>query len=113
MTILRTAVLCITAIALGVLTGSTSAQRANPNSNTERGGIDVKRVAGRKVGSITTRGNMIQLELDAGVMADHNLSTSTSGLFGSHPRMQGFVQRISRCSGTRQPEPRCSQMRSA
>jgi hypothetical protein len=70
---LRTVWVCGTVIALGALTGPTAAQRVNTNSNTERGGADVRQVPGRKIGNITTRGNIIQLELDAGVIADHNL----------------------------------------
>jgi hypothetical protein len=50
-----------------------AAQRANTYSNTERGGVDVKQVAGRKIGNITTRGNIILLELDSGVITNHNL----------------------------------------
>jgi len=66
---LRLVMLCSAAIALGALTGPTSAQqRANTHSNTERGGIDVKQVPGRKIGNITTKGSIIQLELDAGVI---------------------------------------------
>jgi Peptidase family M28 len=42
-----------------------STQRGSPNSNTERGGTDVRQVPGRKIGDITTRGNIIQLEWDA------------------------------------------------
>src|SRR5262245_32548694 len=65
--------LCGTMIALGALTVPTAAQRVNSQSNTERGGEDVRQVPGRKFGNITTRGNIIQLELDAEVIADHHL----------------------------------------
>ena len=65
--------LCGMVIALAVLTGSAAAQRVNPQSNTERGGVDVKQVAGRKIGNITTRDDIIQLELDENVIADHHL----------------------------------------
>jgi hypothetical protein len=51
----------------------TDAQRVNIHSNTERGGADVKQVPGRKIGNITTRGNVVLLELDSGVIADHHL----------------------------------------
>jgi hypothetical protein len=50
-----------------------AAQRANPSSNTERGGVDVRQVAGRRIGNITTRGNIIHLELDANAIADQHL----------------------------------------
>jgi hypothetical protein len=43
-------------------------QRVNQHSNTERGGADVKRVPGRKIGSVSTLGNVIHLELDEGVI---------------------------------------------
>jgi hypothetical protein len=69
----RTASVCGAILALGALTWTIAAQRGNPNSNTERGGTDVRQVPGRKIGNITTRGNIIQLELDAGVMADEHL----------------------------------------
>ena len=49
------------------------AQRVNLHSNTARGGVDVKQVAGRKVGNVTTRGNIILLELDAAAVTPHNL----------------------------------------
>jgi hypothetical protein len=65
--------LCGMVIALGGLSGPVAAQRVNPQSNTERGGVDVRQVAGRKVGNITTRGDIIQLELDENVIADHHL----------------------------------------
>jgi hypothetical protein len=48
-------------------------QRVNPNSNTERGGIEVKQVPGRKIGNVTTQGNLVLLELDEGVIGNHNL----------------------------------------
>src|SRR5262245_48614460 len=65
--------LCGMVIVLGALTGPVAAQRVNPQSNTDRGGVDVKQVAGRKVGNITTRGEIIQLELDEKVIADQHL----------------------------------------
>jgi hypothetical protein len=68
---LRSVMLCGTVIAFGALTIPTAAQRVNVNSNTEHGGEDVRQVSGRKIGNITTRGNIIQLELDAGVITDH------------------------------------------
>ena len=48
-------------------------QRVHPNSNTERGGIEVKQVPGRKIGNVTTQGNLVLLELDEGVIHNHNL----------------------------------------
>ena len=54
-----TLALCAGLIAPGALTGARAAQqRVNPNSNTERGGLEVKQVPGRKIGNITTRGNL-------------------------------------------------------
>ena len=44
------------------------AQQVNATSNTARGGADVKQVPGRKIGTVTTTGNIIQLELDEGVI---------------------------------------------
>ncbi|MGH7459512.1 MAG: hypothetical protein ACREMA_00610, partial [Longimicrobiales bacterium] len=60
-------------VALGVLAKPTIGQRANTYSNTERGGVDVKQVPGRRIGNITTRGNIILLELDSGAIVNHNL----------------------------------------
>jgi hypothetical protein len=60
-------------LGLAVLVMPAAAQRANTHSNTERGGVDVKQTPGRKIGNITTRGNIILLELDSGVIANHNL----------------------------------------
>jgi hypothetical protein len=48
-------------------------QRVNVHSNTPRGGVEVKQVPGRKIGNVTTSGNVIVLELDSGVIADPNL----------------------------------------
>jgi hypothetical protein len=68
----RTALLCGMAIALATLTAPTAAQQRPPsNSNTEHGGEDVRQVPGRKIGNITTKGNIIQLELDAGVITQN------------------------------------------
>ena len=69
-----TGIVCAGLIALGVLTGAPAAQqRVNPNSNTERGGVEVKQVPGRKIGTITTKGNLVLLELDEGVISNQNL----------------------------------------
>ena len=46
-------------------------QRANPNSNTERGGADVRQVPGRKIGTIKPLGNIVHLELDEGVITNN------------------------------------------
>ena len=63
-----------TCIALSATTGAPGAQqRVHPNSNTERGGVEVKQVPGRKIGNVTTRGNLVLLELDEGVIGNHNL----------------------------------------
>ena len=50
-----------------------SGQRVNIHSNTERGGVEVTQIPGRKIGNVTTSGNVVGLELDSGVIADHNL----------------------------------------
>lgn len=50
----RTVVVCGTLIGLGVFPGARAAeQRVNPNSNTDRGGVEVKQVPGRKIGNVT------------------------------------------------------------
>ena len=73
MTPFRPGILCAALIALAALTDPTAAQRVNVHSNTARGGADVRQAPGRRIGSITTRGNLILMELDSGVIADHNL----------------------------------------
>ena len=75
MTLTRLAAGCVTAVAVGALVAGTPAaqQRVNPHSNTARGGADVRQVPGKKIGTVTTRGNIVHLELDAGAAADHNL----------------------------------------
>ena len=53
-----TMILCAALVALGALTGARAAQqRVNANSNTERGGADVRQVPGKKIGTIKTAGN--------------------------------------------------------
>ena len=42
---------------------------ASVNSNTERGGADVKQVPGREIWTVTTRGNLVLPELDEGAAA--------------------------------------------
>jgi len=75
MTLTRLAAGCVTAVAVGALVAGTPAaqQRVNTHSNTARGGADVRQVPGKKIGTVTTRGNIVHLELDAGAAADHNL----------------------------------------
>jgi len=70
MKMFRLMVLCA-AIALGALTTPAAQQRVNEHSNTEHGGEDVKQVPGRKIGNVTTRGNIIHLELDANVITEN------------------------------------------
>ena len=61
-------------MALWAVTGAPAAQqRVHPNSNTERGGLEVKQVPGRKIGNITTKGNLVLLELDEGAISNQNL----------------------------------------
>ena len=63
-----------TCVAIAATSGAPGAQqRVNPNSNTERGGIEVKQVPGRKIGNVTTQGNLVLLELDEGAIDNHNL----------------------------------------
>jgi len=66
------------------------AQRVNRYSNTERGGVEVKQVPGRKIGNITTQGNVIVLELDSGVIADHNLFDLDKRTLRFTPAAGGF-----------------------
>jgi hypothetical protein len=69
-----TGIVCAGLIALGTVTVVPAAQqRVNPNSNTERGGLEVKQVSGRKIGNITTKGSLVLLELDEGVISNQNL----------------------------------------
>ena len=58
-------------ISLGLSAGGIVAQRVNPNSNTDRGGADVKQVPGRRIGAVNTLGSIIHLELDAGVVSNN------------------------------------------
>ena len=69
---LMAAVLCGTFLALSGVAGVIVAQqRVNPDSNTARGGADVKQVPGKKIGTIKTLGNIIHLELDEGVITSN------------------------------------------
>jgi hypothetical protein len=71
--IARALALLVMQLTIAVSAAPSQAQRANMHSNTARGGVDVKQVAGRKVGNVTTRGNIITLELDADAVVPHNL----------------------------------------
>ena len=63
-----TMILCAALVALCALTGARAAQqRVNANSNTERGGADVKQVPGKNR-QHQPAGNIIHLELDEGVI---------------------------------------------
>lgn len=87
----RTAVVCGALVSLCVFTGARAAQqRVNPNSNTERGGVEVKQVAGRKIGTITTNGDLVLLELDEGAVSSQNL-------FDLDKRTIRFTPRRPRC----------------
>jgi len=66
-------ILCGGMSLLASFPGRAPAQRVNANSNTERGGADVRQVPGRRIGNVTTRGTVIVLELDSGAVADQNL----------------------------------------
>lgn len=62
----------VTAAVTGALAGvRASQQRVNQHSNTERGGTDVKQVPGRRIGTVTPRGDIIHLELDKGVVTNN------------------------------------------
>ncbi len=68
---IRSAALSIAFAAMTAAAGAQQqppAQQVNATSNTARGGADVKQVPGRKIGTVTTTGNIIQLELDEGVI---------------------------------------------
>ena len=88
-------------------------QRVNPNSNTERGGLEVKQVPGRKIGNVTTKGNLVLLELDEGVISNQNLfdldkrTIRFTPVAGGEATSAAFARRICRCSGTPPPAPRC------
>jgi hypothetical protein len=72
MTTSRLAIRSAALIAICALTGALDAQqRVNPDSNTARGGADVKQVPGRKIGAINALGNIIHLELDEGVITNN------------------------------------------
>jgi hypothetical protein len=70
-TTFRTALACGALVALCAASGQSAQQRVNANSNTERGGADVKQVPGRKIGRITPLGSIIHLELDKGAVVNN------------------------------------------
>src|SRR5262245_16265140 len=76
-------------LALGAAAGPAEQQRVNVNSNTERGGADVTRVPGRKIGTVTTRGDIVHLELDEGVIAN-NLFDLDKRTIRFNPAAGGF-----------------------
>jgi hypothetical protein len=82
--------LCGTMIAPCATVQPVDAQRVNRYSNTERGGVEVKQVPGRKIGNVTTQGNVIVLELDSGVIADHNLFDLDKRTLRFTPAAGGF-----------------------
>ena len=85
------AALCAALMAALVQTGTPAAQqRVNPNSNTERGGAEVKQVPGRKIGNITTKGNLVLLELDEGVIGNQNLFDLDNRTIRFTPTSGGF-----------------------
>ncbi|MEX2283473.1 MAG: hypothetical protein WEE89_13400 [Gemmatimonadota bacterium] len=88
MKVLRIVFLCGVMIVAGALV--VSGQRANTHSNTARGGTEVKQVPGRDIGTITTRGDLILLELDSGVIADHNLFDLDQRTIRFTPSGSGF-----------------------
>src|SRR5215216_31213 len=81
---------CGTMVAALAAAQPVDAQRINRYSNTERGGVEVKQVPGRKIGSVTTQGNVIVLELDSGVIADHNLFDLDKRTLRFTPAAGGF-----------------------
>jgi hypothetical protein len=90
MTLWRSASVLVLVMFASVPGGGAAEQRVNPNSNTERGGADVKQVPGRKIGNVTTRDNIIHLELDAGVMAEQNLFDLDGRTIRFAPAGDGF-----------------------
>ena len=87
----RTVIVCGTLIGFCAFAGAIAAQqRVNPNSNTERGGLEVKQVPGRKIGSVTTKGNLVLLELDAGAISNQNLFDLDKRTIRFTPAAGGF-----------------------
>jgi hypothetical protein len=58
-------------VTLAVTVATVAQERVNPNSNTARGGADVKQVPGKKIGTVQTLGNLIHLELDEGIITNN------------------------------------------
>ncbi|HKS07210.1 MAG TPA: hypothetical protein VJR92_12955 [Gemmatimonadaceae bacterium] len=81
---------CLAALVAFAIVTPAHAQRANVNSNTERGGIDVKQVPGRKIGNVTTSGNLVLLELDEGALANHNIFDLDKRTIRFTPAAGGF-----------------------
>jgi hypothetical protein len=77
-------------VALAATAAIVAQERVNPNSNTARGGADVKQVPGRKIGAVRTLGNIIHLELDAGVITN-NLFDLDRRTIRFTPAAGGFV----------------------
>src|SRR5215213_11383721 len=86
----RMLILCGATIASVACATAVHAQRVNQYSNTERGGVEVKQVPGRKIGNVTTQGNVIVLELDSDVIADHNLFDLDKRTLRFTPAAGGF-----------------------
>ena len=86
-----TGILCV---ALGAALAQSGAiarqQRVSPHSNTERGGVEVKQVPGRKIGNVTTNRNLVLLELDEGVISDQNLFDLDKRTIRFTPAAGGF-----------------------
>lgn len=72
MNLIRMCCVGVAAVALDAINAPVAAQRVNTHSNTERGGVEVTQIPGRKIGTITTIGNVVHLELDEGAVANHN-----------------------------------------
>ena len=119
-----TMILCAALVVLCALTGVRAAQqRVNANSNTERGGADVKQVPGKKIGNIKTAGNIIHLELDEGVIQQNlfDLDKRTIRFTPVAPKPEAKAglsrrasgRRIFRFSGTRRPARRFRATKSA
>ncbi len=86
--------LCGMLIVLGALSAPVAAQRVNPQSNTERGGVDVRQVAGRKVGHIQREATSFSWSSTRTLSRTSTYSTSTGAPSGSHRRTGVSVRRI-------------------
>ena len=91
MHLFRTAAACAPVVLVAALAVSPAAQqRVNPDSNSQRGGADVRQVPGKKIGAVTPRGNIVHLELDAGAVAAHNLFDLDKRTIRFTPAAGGF-----------------------